>query len=369
MANLQALIRPKIDDRQALEEYLEDISDLAPKVEHDVAKLKTTPADRDVITNLFRTLHNIKGDAALCKVEMGVLISHPLETLLGRLRSDELHFTELLGEIILLSIDRLELAVEALVANKPLAHLQLVELVKGLENLSQVQQGQMDPIIVRIIEAVTGFRPASVITAAGKPQRSAISRAQESIAADLRFFRSLALQLESRSPHFKGRTARILRLALETNQAAGKPVVPVQLEAAVYMHDVGMMLLPEGVWLNKLGRLNDEDRQALHAHPGYGAGLLERMQGWEAAAEMVAQHHEMPDGAGYPNGLKADRICSGAKILAMVDAFEAVMLKHSHRGHSRSMLRAIAEVNACNNQFAAEWIDPFNTVIRRMIEA
>lgn len=39
------------------------------------------------------------------------------------------------------------------------------------------------------------------------------------------------------------------------------------------------------------------------------------------------------------------------------------MLKHSHRGHGRSMLRAIAEVNACNKQFAAEWIIPFNSVI------
>ena len=76
----------------------------------------------------------------------------------------------------------------------------------------------------------------------------------------------------------------------------------------------------------------------------------------------------MPDGAGYPAGLKADAICPGAKILATIDAFEAVMLKHTHRGHGRSMLRAIAEVNACDKQFAAEWISPFNAVIRRLIE-
>jgi len=51
-----------------------------------------------------------------------------------------------------------------------------------------------------------------------------------------------------------------------------------------------------------------------------------------------------------------------------VDAFEAVMLKHSHRGQNRSLVRAIAEINACDNQFAAEWIAPFNTVIRGRIE-
>jgi HD-GYP domain-containing protein (c-di-GMP phosphodiesterase class II) len=135
----------------------------------------------------------------------------------------------------------------------------------------------------------------------------------------------------------------------------------------VYLHDVGMMFAPESVWL-KVGKLTAADKQLLHEHPGHAAGLLERMPGWAAAAEMVAQHHEMPDGGGYPAGLKTDAICAGAKILAIVDAFEAVTLKHSHRGQTRSLVRAIAEVNACDNQFAAEWIGPFNSVIRKMVE-
>jgi HD-GYP domain-containing protein (c-di-GMP phosphodiesterase class II) len=77
----------------------------------------------------------------------------------------------------------------------------------------------------------------------------------------------------------------------------------------------------------------------------------------------------MPDGAGYPKAIRSEQICDGAKVLAIVDAFEAVMLKHIHRGKNRSVLRAIAEVNACDKQFAPEWIDPFNRVIRRTVEA
>ena len=84
---------------------------------------------------------------------------------------------------------------------------------------------------------------------------------------------------------------------------------------------------------------------------------------------MVAQHHEMPNGEGYPNALASKDICNGAKILAIVDAFEAVMLKHINRGRNRSVLRAIAEINACDNQFSPEWIEPFNKVIRRTLEA
>jgi HD-GYP domain-containing protein (c-di-GMP phosphodiesterase class II) len=128
-----------------------------------------------------------------------------------------------------------------------------------------------------------------------------------------------------------------------------------------------MMFAPESIWL-KVGRLSDGDKRQLREHPGHAAGLLERMPGWSAAATMVHQHHEMPDGGGYPAGLKAEAICPGAKILAIVDAFEAVTLKHSHRGQTRSLIRAIAEINACDNQFANEWIGPFNAVIRRMVE-
>jgi HD-GYP domain-containing protein (c-di-GMP phosphodiesterase class II) len=77
----------------------------------------------------------------------------------------------------------------------------------------------------------------------------------------------------------------------------------------------------------------------------------------------------MPDGQGYPEGRVGNAICAGAKILAIIDAFEAVTLKHSHRGESRSLIRAIAEINACDDQFAAEWIEPFNRVIRKMVES
>lgn len=367
MANVKTFNEPRIRDRIALKEYVEALSDYAPKVESDIATLTQTPKNKIVIANLFRTLHNIKGDAALCKVDIGVAIIHPIETLLDRVRSGKLPFTELLAEIILLAVDRLEQATESLLAQKPVSSLQLGKLIQELEELTQATLEGFDSAARQLILSVTGFRPNSKPAQSGIQNPATISRVQAHIAEQLSFFRTLAQQYESRSPHFKGRTTRILQLALETNKTAGSPVDPIQLEAAIYMHDIGMMFLPESVWL-KVGRLSDDDIKTLHAHPGYGAGLLQRMPGWQAAAEMVMQHHEMPDGGGYPGNLTQDKICPGAKILAIIDAFEAVTLKHSHRGHSRSILRAISEINACDNQFAQEWIISFNQVIRRMIE-
>jgi HD-GYP domain-containing protein (c-di-GMP phosphodiesterase class II) len=366
MANLQALTHPLILDHEALHEFADALTDRAVDIERDMARLAREPANRVLMADIFRALHNIKGDASLCKVETANLIAHPIESLLSRLRSGEVAYTPLLGEVIMLAVDRLELTTEALLAGKPILHLKLIALVEGLERVSLASQADLDAAAAQVIEAVTGFQPqANLRTSIDKVSVQSVNKGK--MAADLLFFRSLALQLETRSPLFNGRTGRIRQLVLETNQKAGFPVDAVQLEAAAYMHDVGMMFLPEAVWF-KVGNMSDEERDLLHAHAGFAAGLLERMEGWHMAAQMVLQHHEKPDGAGYPAGLKADEICAGAKLLAIVDAFEAVMQKHNTRSHNRSVLRAVAEVNACDNQFALEWIEPFNSVIRHMVE-
>ena len=362
------LTHPTVTDQQALEEFVEALSDLAPGIERDIADLRVRPDDREVIASLFRAVHNIKGDATLCKIDLAILITHPIETVLARLRNDEIAFSDVLAEAILLAVDRLELAAEALVANKPLAHLSLPVMVDGLEAMATAEAEAIDGQAAEMIVAVTGFRPSSAASGTWHGRGAARGRGTRPQTEDLRFFRSLANQLEARSLLFKGRTTRLLRLANETNLEMDKPVDPLQLEAAVYMHDIGMMFLPESVWL-KVERITPEEKLILHAHPAHAAGLLTRMPGWEEAAEMVAQHHEHPCGEGYPNALMADEICAGAKILAIVDAFEAVMLKHIHRGRNRSVLRAIAEINACDTQFAPEWIEPFNRVIRRTVEA
>lgn len=366
MADLNTLLQPRIVDFESFQEFVEALDDQVPGVERDIAALRRTPDDRTLIARLFRALHTIKGDAALCKVDIGVAISHPLESLLSRCREGEVRFTDLLAEVMLLTLDRLELAIEAMGNGRDVGHLRLPQLVGGLEGLATATASEIAARCAAVIEAVTGFRPHHA--RADIQPTGTRATYEDDLAADLWFFSTLALQLESRSPLFAGRTGRLLRLAEETNAAAGNPVDATQLAAAVYMHDIGMMFVPEAAWL-KSERLSEAEWGLLYDHPVQAAGLLQRMPGWSGAAEMVRQHHEMPCGGGYPDGLKGDEICPGAKILAIVDAFEAVTLKHSHRGQSRSLIRAIAEINACDDQFSSEWIEPFNRVIRKMVES
>lgn len=361
--DIPALIQPRVVDRDGLEEFSDNLVDQVPGIERVIAQLRRDPTDKDAIATLFRGLHTIKGDASISKVAVGVMITHPIESLLARMRAGEFEFNDILAEVILLALDRLELSVESLLAGRSQAPLRLPELVGGLEALSTTPVDSMATEAGRTIEAVTGFKPSHKII----QPKSKSSGSPQNLAGDLQFFHALADLFEARSPLLKGRYGRLLRLALDANAEAGNPINPQQLEAAVCMHDVGMMFLPESVWL-KVGKLSDEEKRQLRDHPRLGAELLSRMSGWEEAAKMVAQHHEMPDGGGYPLGLKIDDICPGAQVLAIVDAFEAVTLKQNQRGQSRSLLRTIAEINACDNQFSPLWIQHFNAVIRRTLE-
>jgi chemotaxis protein histidine kinase CheA len=367
MVDRGELLYPTVTDRDGLEEYLQDLADLLPAIERGVAKLKRAPQDKEVISDIFRALHNLKGDASICRVELGILLVHPVETLFSRMRAGEVTFSEVLAEVVLLTLDRLEMALDALAEGRAVAHLRLPVLVDGLDALAQAQGLMLETTALQLIEDVTGFRPAAIGRTFKASAGSSAGRSAEHAASDLHFFMSLSSLLDARSPLFKGRTGRLLRLAQETNAAAGKPVDPVQLEAAIYMHDVGMMFMPEASWL-KPGKLNADELKQLRAHPDHAAGLLARMHGWEEAARMVREHHEMPDGKGYPAGLKGDQICEGARIIAIVDAFESITTKHAQRGQGRSVLRAIAEINASDKQFDPVWIGHFNVVVRKRLE-
>ena len=157
--DIRSIIAPTVSDREALEEFVESLSDHAPNIERDIARLKKTPEDREVISSLFRSIHNIKGDAALCKIDLAVAIVHPIETVLARFRNDEIIFSDIVAEAILLAFDRLELASEGLLSRKSLDGLRLLALVQGLETLALAGAAELDDCAGDLIASGT---PAGV---------------------------------------------------------------------------------------------------------------------------------------------------------------------------------------------------------------
>ncbi|MBV8046131.1 MAG: HD domain-containing protein [Paludibacterium sp.] len=349
-----------IEDEDSFHDFHDALNDYAPHIEALVALLRQQPGDTGAVADLFRTFHNIKGDASLCRLSFLVPFIHAAETLLARVRAGEVPFTPRLADVLLLSTDRLQQTVEALAANEPTGGLHLKELTASLEALKSLPPPQLERACGQLIDALTGVDE----TRGEAPDLAALTADRT---GDLAFFKQLALQLERRSSLFTGRTERNLTLALLTNQLAGSPVDADQLRAAVYVHDLGMMLLPETLWVGSRV-MNDAERALMREHVGWASGILQRIPGWDLAARIVLHHHEKPDGSGYPQGLLADEIEPGAKIMALVDAFESVMVKQGARGQPRSTLRAAAEVNAADHQFDKYWVNCFNRAVQHLLD-
>jgi putative two-component system response regulator len=112
-------------------------------------------------------------------------------------------------------------------------------------------------------------------------------------------------------------------LGLDTGRTA-------MLETAAALHDVGMVVVDSTVLL-KPGRLTADERREVEAHSAAGARML-LMAGQEAVAEWVLHHHERWDGAGYPSRAGSDDIPLESRILAVCDAYDAMVSERPYRG-------------------------------------
>ncbi|MBI3664390.1 MAG: HD-GYP domain-containing protein [Acidobacteria bacterium] len=102
------------------------------------------------------------------------------------------------------------------------------------------------------------------------------------------------------------------------------------LEVASILHDIGKVGVPDAI-LNKPGKLTPEERELINKHSEYGWAILRPIPGFERVSLFVLHHHERIDGKGYPAGLKSEEIPLGARIVAVVDAFDAMVSDRAYR--------------------------------------
>jgi diguanylate cyclase (GGDEF)-like protein len=119
-------------------------------------------------------------------------------------------------------------------------------------------------------------------------------------------------------------------LARQTAQALDLPPARVeQIHAAGVLHDIGKLSIADAI-LYKAGPLDDQEWRELQRHPEIGARLLEHA-GLAQIAHWVRSYHERMDGHGYPDQLDSDQIPMEARILAVVDAYEAMTTDRPYR--------------------------------------
>ena len=115
-----------------------------------------------------------------------------------------------------------------------------------------------------------------------------------------------------------------------------------QLRVAGLFHDIGKIGVPDQVLL-KPCRLTEEEYDEIKKHPVTGARILEGITQLRGIVPMVRGHHERYDGSGYPDGLAGAEIPLGARIIAVADAFDAIVSNRQYR-RGKSFEEAIEEI-------------------------
>jgi putative two-component system response regulator len=121
------------------------------------------------------------------------------------------------------------------------------------------------------------------------------------------------------------------------------------------LHDIGKVAIPEAL-LRKPSALTLEERDIVRTHPEVGASILADIDTWEDVRLIVRHHHEHFNGAGYPDGLRGERIPIGARIVSVVDAFDVMRTGRPYQ-LARSIDWALGELQReSSRQFDPEMV-------------
>jgi putative two-component system response regulator len=115
--------------------------------------------------------------------------------------------------------------------------------------------------------------------------------------------------------------------------------VPAPLRRALrlggYLHDLGKIAVADRILL-KPGHLDAEERRSMALHPHVGDELVRDLRSLDDVRPLIRHHHERLDGTGYPDGLRGDAIPLGARIMAVVDVYDALRTARPYKmGFSR----------------------------------
>lgn len=143
---------------------------------------------------------------------------------------------------------------------------------------------------------------------------------------------TLAMAIDAKDQITHGHIRRVQRLAVGLARIVGvKEEIQIRaIEAAALLHDMGKLAIPEFI-LNKPGRLTSNEFNVMKQHANIGADILGSIEFPYPVVPIVRHHHEAWDGSGYPDGLKGVAIPLGARILSVVDCFDALTSDRPYR--------------------------------------
>ena len=178
-------------------------------------------------------------------------------------------------------------------------------------------------------------------------------RAEQLAELHLATIEALARAIDAKDGTAENHIRRVQLYATAVARELGMSAAETQaVRTAALLHDIGKLAVPEHI-LSKPGPLTAEEFQKVQAHPQVGADIIAAVPFSYPVAPLIQNHHERWDGRGYPRGLKGDDIPLGARILFLVDYFDALT---SNRPYHEAMTFEAAV--ALIEQEAGKALDP-----------
>jgi putative nucleotidyltransferase with HDIG domain len=175
---------------------------------------------------------------------------------------------------------------------------------------------------------------------------------------------ALAAALEAKDAYTNDHAIEIADLAgAVCEQLRIAPADARLIRLGALLHDIGKIGIPESI-LRKPGPLSPEEATVMQRHPQIGARILEPVPHFAALVPLVRASHERFDGHGYPDGLAADHIPLGSRVIGVCDAFHAMTEDRVYRKAMRHE-EAVAEIERCSGtQFDPDCVRALLEVVR-----
>lgn len=174
---------------------------------------------------------------------------------------------------------------------------------------------------------------------------------------------TLASEMNARDADIQAHTERISQYASELGHRVDLSAADSHAVAySILLHDLGRIGISESILL-KRGPLDPDELEAVRRHTEIGERIAAPLHGADRLGPIIRHHHERWDGQGYPDGLVAQAIPMGARIIGIVDAFDAMTQYRPYR-EARSITEAISELRReRGKQFDPHLVDEFVRVL------
>ncbi len=174
---------------------------------------------------------------------------------------------------------------------------------------------------------------------------------------------ALAATVDAKDSFSYGHSRKVSEYAIAMAQALDLPTTTINnIRSAGLLHDIGKINVPDYI-INKESELNGYEKELIKEHPRLSVEILRHVVDLVSCIPAILHHHERFDGDGYPAGLNGEQIPVEARILAIADAYDAMVSPRPYRGPLTNS-EALDELNRCaGTQFDPVLVDIFCKII------